>query len=62
MQINAFITFLANNIMTEQEKQIANEQLNRCIEWVAFHLQPTQQRPTRQQLERMRKESALVDG
>jgi hypothetical protein len=48
--------------MTEKEKQIANEQLNKCIEWVAFNLQPTYQRPINQQLEKMRKECDLSLG
>jgi hypothetical protein len=45
--------------MTEKEKQIAKEQLNKCIEWVAFNLQPTYQRPIKQQLEKMRKDCDL---
>lgn len=47
--------------MTEKEQEIADQQLNKCLEWVAFNLQPTQQRPTKQQLERMKKECRIVE-
>jgi hypothetical protein len=43
--------------MTLQE--IADKQLNICAEWIAFNLQPTQQRPTDQQIQRMKKECKL---
>ena len=43
--------------MTPQE--IADKQLNICAEWIAFNLQPTQQRPTNQQIQRMKKECKL---
>lgn len=47
--------------MTHQE--IADEQLNKCLQWVAFNLQPTEQKPTKKQLEKMRKECKMnVEG
>lgn len=46
--------------MNKTPQEIADQQLNKCLEWVAFNLQPTQQRPTNQQLERMKKECKIV--
>jgi hypothetical protein len=46
--------------VNKNPQEIADQQLNKCLEWVAFNLQPTQQRPTNQQLERMKKECKIV--
>ena len=46
--------------MTEKEQQIAEEQLNKCIEWVAYNLVTTCQKPTKQQLQKMRNECRLI--
>ena len=43
-----------------KEQQIADEQLNKCLEWIAFNLQPTTQRPTKKQLEKMKTECRTI--
>jgi len=43
-----------------KEQQIADEQLNKCLEWVAFNLQPTTQRPTKKQIEKMKTECRMI--
>jgi hypothetical protein len=43
--------------MTHQE--IPDQQLNKCLEWVAFNLQPAQQKPTKRQLEKMEQECKM---
>jgi len=46
--------------LMNKEQQIADEQLNKCLEWVAFNLQPTTQRPTKKQLEKMKTECRMI--
>lgn len=46
--------------LMDKEQQIADEQLNKCLEWVAFNLQPTTQRPTKKQLEKMKTECRMI--
>jgi len=46
--------------LMNKEQQIADEQLNKCLEWVAFNLQPTTQRPTKKQLEKMETECRMI--
>jgi len=41
-------------------QELVDQQMNKCVEWVAFNLQPANQRPTNSQLEQMKKDCRIL--